>query len=120
MALALALHSQTQALHQLMAGGLRMEVSWVVNPDGGQAGGHDARWNEVAATKSFEESVGVELVLRSNCDCCVQLLLHGDNLLMQTVDRSSAQWVEACAIAACSVRLQDALGRVRAQFFFCR
>jgi hypothetical protein len=106
--MALALHARVQALHQLVSGGLLVELNWV-----------EEAWHAVAATKSVEERVGVELVLSESADRSVQIMLGAnDACLMQAVTRAGAGWVEACAIATCRVRALDSEGHVCAEFVF--
>ena len=116
MASVLALSARLQCVHTLVSSGLHVEVCWFTHAAAGEE-----QWHEVAGSKSAEDHVALELVVRSNLRRSVQVMLQKDHVLMQVVDHSNAEWVEAHAVAACVVRAKDAAaedGPVLAQLFF--
>ncbi len=103
------MRARFDAIHALFRGGLYIQVAWPAD---------STAWVDVAATRSSEASLGIELLFASNVSKSMHIFEHEDKYLMQTVDHTSMEWVEACAVTSIRVRARDLEERVVAMFTF--
>jgi hypothetical protein len=103
------LRARFDAIHALVSGGFSIQVAWPVE---------SFSWVDVLATKSNMAATSLELIFRNNIHMSMHILAHDDKYLMQTVDHTSKEWVEACAVTSLRVRARDLEEREVAVFIF--
>jgi hypothetical protein len=103
------LRARFDAIHALVRGGLDIQIAWPADSES---------WVDIVATNSNEAFLSIALIFRANVHKSMHILEHDGKYLMQTVDNTSNEWVEACAVTSMLVRARDLGEREVAVFTF--